>query len=78
MVINVDNLKPGDEMARGFQLVNKGTLAIGDVKLLTDLYSVIDAKGDNGNADFGDHIRVDFLWIWIKMRFQFGLLHYLN
>ncbi|MCU4714985.1 CalY family protein [Bacillus cereus] len=61
VVINVDNLKPGDEMERGFQLVNKGTLAIGDVKLLTD-YSVIDAKGDNGNADFGDHIRVDFLW----------------
>lgn len=61
VVINVDNIKPGDEMERGFQLVNKGTLAIGDVKLLTD-YSVIDAKGDNGSADFGDHIRVDFLW----------------
>lgn len=61
VVINVDNIKPGDEMERGFQLVNKRTLAIGDVKLLTD-YSVIDAKGDNGNADFGDHIRVDFLW----------------
>ena len=61
VVINVDNIKPGDEMERGFQLVNKGTLAIGDVKLLTD-YSVIDAKGDNGNADFGDQIRVDFLW----------------
>ena len=61
VVINVDNIKPGDEMERGFQLVNKGTLAIGDVKLLTD-YSVIDAKGDSGNADFGDHIRVDFLW----------------
>ncbi len=43
VVINVDNIKPGDEMERGFQLVNKGTLAIGDVKLLTD-YSVIDAK----------------------------------
>lgn len=61
VVINVDNIKPGDEMERGFQLVNKGTLAIGDVKLLTD-YSVIDAKGDNGSADLGDHIRVDFLW----------------
>ncbi|MDM5187116.1 TasA family protein [Bacillus sp. DX4.1] len=61
VVINVDNIKPGDEMERGFQLVNKGTLKIGDVKLLTD-YTVTDAKGDNGNADFGDHIRVDFLW----------------
>ncbi|MDZ5609475.1 TasA family protein [Bacillus pseudomycoides] len=61
VVIDVDNLKPGDEMERGFQLVNKGTLAIGDVKLLAD-YTVTDAKGDNGNADFGDHIRVDFLW----------------
>jgi len=61
VVINVDNIKPGDEMERGFQLVNKGTLAMGDVKLFTD-YSVIDAKGDNGSADFGDHIRVDFLW----------------
>lgn len=78
VVINVDNIKPGDEMERGFQLVNKGTLAIGDVKLLTD-YSVIDAKGDNGNADFGRIISVLIsCGIWIKMRFQFGLLHYLN
>ncbi|MGE7635298.1 TasA family protein [Bacillus paramycoides] len=61
VVIDIDNLKPGDEMERGFQLVNKGTLAIGDVKLLTD-YTVIDGKGDNGNSDLGDHIRVDFLW----------------
>ncbi|KEK23829.1 TasA family protein [Bacillus gaemokensis] len=61
VVINVDNIKPGDEMERGFQLVNKGTLAIGNVKLLTD-YTVTDAKGDNGSLDFGDHIRVDFLW----------------
>ena len=30
-------------MERGFKLVNKGTLAIGDVKLFTD-YSVIDAE----------------------------------
>lgn len=48
-------------MERGFQLVNKGTLKIGDVKLLTD-YTVLDGKGDNGTADFGDRIRVDFLW----------------
>lgn len=61
VVIDIDNIKPGDEMERGFQLVNKGTLKIGDVKLLTD-YTVLDGKGDNGTADFGDHIRVDFLW----------------
>ena len=77
VVINVDNLKPGDEMERGFQLVNKGTLTIGDVKLLTD-YSVIDSKGDNGNAD----LVIISVWIscgiWIKMKFQYGLLHYLN
>lgn len=61
VVIDIDNIKPGDEMERGFQLVNKGTLKIGDVKLLID-YTVLDGKGDNGTADFGDHIRVDFLW----------------
>ncbi|MDM5190416.1 TasA family protein [Bacillus sp. DX4.1] len=61
VILNVDKIKPGDEMERGFQLINNGTLKIKDVHLLTD-YTVTDAKGDNGNADFGDHIRVDFLW----------------
>ena len=77
VVINVDNLKPGDEMERGFQLVNKGTLAIGDVKLLTD-YSVIDAKGIMEMLILVIISVLISCGTWIKMRFQFGLLHYLN
>ncbi|UNT71678.1 cell division protein FtsN (plasmid) [Bacillus sp. N447-1] len=61
VVINVDKIKPGDGMERKFHLINKGTLNIKEVHLLTN-YTVTDAKGDNGTADFGDHIRVDFLW----------------
>ena len=26
----------------------------------------MDAKGDNGTADFGKHIKVNFLWNWDK------------
>ncbi|MGG1573160.1 TasA family protein [Fictibacillus sp. NRS-1165] len=60
-IIDVDNIKPGDTMLRGFELKNKGTLDIKKV-LLDTTYTVTDAKGDNGKADFGDHIRVNFLF----------------
>ncbi|SDM71931.1 spore coat-associated protein N [Fictibacillus solisalsi] len=59
-VVDLSNLKPGDKMFRGFELKNDGTLPIKRVFLNTD-YTVIDAKGDNGSADFGEHIRVNFL-----------------
>ncbi|QKY68982.1 TasA family protein [Lentibacillus sp. CBA3610] len=56
-IIDVENIKPGDKMNRHFELVNDGSLDISEVLLTTD-YSVND---DNGDADFGDHIRVNFL-----------------
>ncbi|PEX91729.1 TasA family protein [Bacillus cereus] len=61
VIIDVDKIKPGDQIERDFHLINSGTLKIKDVHLLTD-YTVTDAKGDNGNADFGDHVKVEFLW----------------
>jgi spore coat-associated protein N len=59
-IINVDNLKPGDVMTRTFKLNNTGSLDVSKV-LLTSSYSVGDVKGDNGSADFGEHIKVQFL-----------------
>lgn len=58
-IIEVDNLKPGDTMLRGFNLKNDGTLAIKTVDLITD-YKVTDANGNNVD-DFAEHIRVNFL-----------------
>ncbi|MDN4523021.1 CalY family protein [Fictibacillus fluitans] len=60
-VVDISNLKPGDTMFRYFELKNDGTLPIKRVFLGTD-YTVTDAKGDNGNDDFGKHIRVNFLY----------------
>lgn len=59
-IINVDNLKPGDWMARTFELQNNGTLDIQKVLLETS-YTVNDANGDN-TEDFGNHILVEFLY----------------
>lgn len=59
-VIDIDNLKPGDEMTRDFELQNNGSLDISKISLETN-YNVIDAKGDN-NEDFGEHIEVEFLY----------------
>lgn len=59
VVIDVNNLKPGDTMVREFDLENNGTLDISTVDLAT-AYDVIDAKGDNTD-DFGKHIKVLFL-----------------
>ncbi|MFD2656351.1 CalY family protein [Gracilibacillus thailandensis] len=58
-IINIDNLKPGDQMIRTFELQNNGSLDIARVLLDTD-YSVIDANDDN-TEDFGEHIKVEFL-----------------
>ncbi|GLO65743.1 CalY family protein [Oceanobacillus kimchii] len=59
-IISVDNIKPGDVITRDFELQNNGTLDIEKVLLDTD-YTVVDANGDN-SEDFGDHIRVEFLY----------------
>lgn len=60
VVIDVENIKPGDSFYRDFQLSNDGTLDIGKVMLET-AYTVMDAEDDNGAADFGDFIEVEFL-----------------
>ncbi|MCA1010115.1 CalY family protein [Halobacillus halophilus] len=65
VIVDVNDLKPGDTVLKEFKLGNEGTLDIKSISLLTD-YSVIDAEGDNGSKDLGDHIRVNFLWNWDK------------
>jgi len=65
VIININEIKPGDTMLREFNLVNNGSLKIKDIKLNTT-YNVTDAKGNNGAEDFGKHIRVNFLWNWDK------------
>lgn len=60
-IIEVEDLKPGDSMIRDFELKNTGTLDMGKVTLDTD-YNIIDAEGDNGDADFGEQIEVEFLY----------------
>ncbi|MFS0861525.1 TasA family protein [Fredinandcohnia sp. 179-A 10B2 NHS] len=59
VIIDVDNIKPGDWMNRVFYLDNLGTLDISQV-LLSTSYTVGDFKGDN-TEDLGKHIRVNFL-----------------
>lgn len=59
VIVDVDNLKPGDTIVREFELINGGTLDISTIDLTTE-YTVNDAKGDNTD-DFGKHIKVLFL-----------------
>ena len=59
VIIDVDNLKPGDIMVREFVLGNEGSLDISIVDIST-VTNVIDAKGDNTD-DFAKHIKVLFL-----------------
>ncbi|WP_010531347.1 TasA family protein [Lentibacillus jeotgali] len=59
VIINVDNLRPGDYEFRTFYLENNGSLDISEV-LLNTSYEVTDAEGNNTD-DFGKHIRVNFL-----------------
>lgn len=61
VIIDVENIKPGDSFYRDFQLSNDGTLDIQKV-LLETAYTVTDAEDDNGSADFGDYIEVEFLY----------------
>lgn len=60
VVVEVENMKPGDSVIRDFELQNNGTLNIQTVSLDTN-YTVIDAAGDN-TEDFGEHIQVSFLY----------------
>ena len=59
VIIDVDDLSPGNWMIRAFDLENNGSLDITEV-LLSTSYEVEDAEGDNTD-DFGKHIKVLFL-----------------
>jgi spore coat-associated protein N len=59
-VVNIDNIKPGDEIYREFTLENNGTLDIGKV-LLDTKYNVEDLKSDNTD-DFAKHIKVTIMY----------------
>lgn len=59
-IVNIEDLKPGDEISREFDISNGGTLDINKV-LLDTSYTVDDANGDN-TEDFGEHIKVTILY----------------
>ncbi|MGD7009448.1 TasA family protein [Metabacillus sp. 84] len=62
MVIELENMKPGDWATRAFKLENKGTLDIKKVFLMTD-YTVMNKDGADQNVqDLGKHIQVNFLY----------------
>jgi spore coat-associated protein N len=59
-VVNINNIKPGDEVYREFTFENKGSLDIYQV-LLDTKYSVEDAKSDNTD-DLANHIKVTIMY----------------
>src|SRR5699024_8066848 len=59
-IVNIEDLKPGDEISREFTISNEGSLDINKV-LLDTSYTVDDADGDN-TKDFGEHIKVTILY----------------
>jgi spore coat-associated protein N len=62
-VVNISNIKPGDEVYREFTLENNGTLEIGKVLLNTN-YTVDDVQLD-GQANIDDlakHIKVTIMY----------------
>lgn len=63
VVVNIKDLKPGDEIQREFTLANNGTLDISKVLLATD-YTVQDKKlnGAANSDDFAKHIKVTILY----------------
>jgi spore coat-associated protein N len=60
VVVNIDNIKPGDEIYREFTLENNGSLDISKVLLATN-YSVEDEKQDNTD-DLAKHIKVTIMY----------------
>ena len=64
-LVDIKDLKPGDKVKKEFLLKNSGSLAIKDVQLATK-YTVNDFKNDNAGEDFGEHIKVNFIWNWDK------------
>ena len=62
-VVNISNIKPGDEIYREFTLENNGTLDIGKV-LLDTSYTVDDAQldGKANQDDLAKHIKVTIMY----------------
>jgi spore coat-associated protein N len=63
--LSVQNMKPGDTKIHQIRIYNQGSLDVKDVKLNID-YDIVDAKGDNGNEDFADHILVHIMKLGSK------------
>src|SRR5699024_4550362 len=59
-IVNLDNLKPGDEIAKTFQLANHGSLDIEQVLLETSY--IVDDANSNNTEDFAEHIKVTILY----------------
>lgn len=59
-VVNIGNIKPGDEVYREFTLENNGSLDIYKV-LLNTKYTVEDVKSNNTD-DFAKHIKVTIMY----------------
>ncbi|MFE4712871.1 MULTISPECIES: TasA family protein [Bacillales] len=60
VIVDLNNLKPGDIITRDFQLKNSGSLDISQV-LLKTAAQVIDVNNDNGTHNLKDDIVVTFL-----------------
>ncbi|WP_129689896.1 TasA family protein [Gottfriedia acidiceleris] len=59
-VVNISDIKPGDQIYREFTLENNGTLQIGKV-LLDTKYTVEDVKSDN-KEDLAKNIKVTIMY----------------
>lgn len=60
VIVDINNLKPGDVITREFKLKNNGTLDISQV-LLKTAAQVTDVNNDNGTYNLKDDIVVTFL-----------------
>ncbi|MFC3749353.1 TasA family protein [Paenibacillus sp. GCM10012306] len=60
VIVDLNNLKPGDIITRDFKLKNSGSLDISQV-LLKTATEVIDVNNDNGTHNLKDDIVVTFL-----------------
>ncbi|MCE3198414.1 TasA family protein [Paenibacillus sonchi] len=60
VIVDIQNLKPGDTVTKTFKLKNDGTLDIGSILLKTTT-EVTDTLGDNNGVDLSKFIKVKFL-----------------
>ncbi|MNO41844.1 Spore coat-associated protein N precursor [compost metagenome] len=60
VIVDIQNLKPGDTVTKTFKLKNDGTLDIGSILLKTTT-EITDTLGDNNGVDLSKFIKVKFL-----------------